>query len=125
MSMRFSLALLLMVAMSQLMQEVDGRKKICGEALSDMLDLICVNGFSHRITRRRRSPEQDLLYKWKQLAMQQEFDRLAALESDNGAGAEDADDKPGERLLRRPRRRIAHQCCSEGCTYDDIARYCA
>lgn len=29
------------------------------------------------------------------------------------------------RKLRRHRRRIAHECCKEGCTYDDILDYCA
>jgi len=51
MSLRFSLALLLMVAMSQMMQQVDGRKKLCGDALNEALDLICVHGFSRRFRR--------------------------------------------------------------------------
>lgn len=50
MSIRFSLALLLLVALSQLLQQVEGnRRKICGSNLSAALDLICVDGFSHAI----------------------------------------------------------------------------
>lgn len=54
--------------------------------------------------------------------MEQKLNQLAAYEANMGAydAREDS-----ERELRRPRRRIAHECCAEGCTYDDIARYCA
>jgi len=30
-----------------------------------------------------------------------------------------------KRKLRRHRRNIAHECCKDGCTYDDIMDYCA
>lgn len=50
MSIRFSLALLLLVVLSQLLQQAEGnRRKICGSNLNAALDLICVNGFSHTV----------------------------------------------------------------------------
>lgn len=54
--------------------------------------------------------------------MEQKLNQLAANEANMGAIDASEDNV---RELRRPRRRIAHECCSEGCTYDDIARYCA
>lgn len=49
MSIQLSLALLLLVAMSEQLEQVEGRKKLCGESLNQALDLICVHGFSHRL----------------------------------------------------------------------------
>ncbi|XP_017861769.1 PREDICTED: probable insulin-like peptide 4 [Drosophila arizonae] len=112
MSLRFNLALLLMLAL--LTQLVDGRRKLCGDALNEALDLICVNGFSHRI--KRDSDRSRLL-----LVLRQQLDTgeqpQAPAERINGAGV--------ERVLKRSRRRITHKCCWDGCTYDDIREYCA
>ncbi|XP_070064747.1 probable insulin-like peptide 4 [Drosophila virilis] len=126
MSLRFSLALLLMVAMSQLWQQVDGRKKLCGDALNEALDLICVNGFSRRIKRDSdrspRTPEQALRRKWQLLALRQHLDGpTEQLEDPHLINEPDGD----PRELRRPRRRITHECCKQGCSYDDILEYCA
>ncbi|XP_034657461.1 probable insulin-like peptide 4 isoform X2 [Drosophila subobscura] len=58
-SLSFSLSLLLVAAtMSQMLQQVQGRRKFCGEALNEALDLICVNGFSRRI-KRNNCPESE------------------------------------------------------------------
>lgn len=145
MSLRFSLALLLMVAMSQLWQQVDGRKKLCGDALNEALDLICVNGFSRRIKRdckwttpphqifclltfsfqadrSPRTPEQALRRKWQLLALRQQLDGPTEHLKDPHLNNE-PDGDPRE--LRRPRRRITHECCKQGCSYDDILEYCA
>ncbi|EDV96026.1 GH16016 [Drosophila grimshawi] len=119
MSLRFSLSLLLMVAMWQLVEQVEGRKKLCGDALNEALDLICVNGFSRKIKRSinsdrsPRTPEQALRHKWQLLALRQQLDQ----DTINEAGS--------DRELRRPRRRITHECCNKGCSYDDILEYCA
>ncbi|XP_023169863.2 probable insulin-like peptide 4 [Drosophila hydei] len=111
MSLRFNLALLLMFAL--LTQLVDGRKKLCGDALNEALDLICVGGFSHRI---KRDLDRSRL-----VAMRQQLDTdeqpLPLGQLINGAGV--------TRVLRRFRRRITHKCCMNGCTYDDIREYCA
>jgi len=49
---RLGLALLLLLAtVSQLLQPVQGRRKMCGEALIQALDVICVNGFTRRVRR--------------------------------------------------------------------------
>ncbi|KAL7734710.1 hypothetical protein ACLKA6_011000 [Drosophila palustris] len=125
MSLRFSLALLLMVAMSQLVQQVEGRKKLCGDALNEALDMICVNaGFSRRFRRDTdrspRSPEEAMLRKWRLLALRQQLDQPE--EPHPMAIINEASDN-GE--LRRPRRRIIQACCLDGCTYDEIREYCA
>ncbi|XP_064540046.1 probable insulin-like peptide 4 [Drosophila montana] len=132
MSLRFSLALLLLVAMSQLWQQVDGRKKLCGDALNEALDLICVNGFSRRIKRDSdrspRTPEQALRRKWHLLALRQQLDGTTDQPVPAG-GLEDRhlinEPDGATRELRRPRRRITHECCKQGCSYDDILEYCA
>lgn len=49
---RIGLALMLLVATAaQMVYPVQGRRKLCGEALSDALDLMCVNGFAGRAKR--------------------------------------------------------------------------
>lgn len=62
MSLRFNLALLLMFAL--LTQLVDGRRKLCGDALNEALDLICVNGFSHRIKRDCKYQSNSIKYQF-------------------------------------------------------------
>ncbi|XP_068149675.1 probable insulin-like peptide 4 [Drosophila tropicalis] len=139
MHMRFgfglSLTLLLMLmTMSEMLQQVHGRQKLCGEALNRALDLICVNGFSRRIKRDLKQTangapnhsgssthhqDQAILRKWLAFLHKTELDerqRLVSVESDRTFGGTN---------LRRHRRRIAHECCREGCTYEDIMEYCA
>eukprot|EP00099_Drosophila_melanogaster_P021210 NP_648361.1 Insulin-like peptide 4 [Drosophila melanogaster] len=130
---RLGLALLLLLAtVSQLLQPVQGRRKMCGEALIQALDVICVNGFTRRVRRSSASKDarvRDLIRKLQQpdedIEQETETGRLKQKHTD-------ADTEKGVppavgsgRKLRRHRRRIAHECCKEGCTYDDILDYCA
>ncbi|EDV51257.1 probable insulin-like peptide 4 [Drosophila erecta] len=136
---RLGLALLLLLAtVSQLLQPVQGRRKMCGEALIQALDVICVNGFTRRVRRSSASKDarvRELIRKLQQpdedTERATELGRVKDKEKEKDADA-DTDMEKVEppaggsgRKLRRHRRRIAHECCKEGCTYDDILDYCA
>ncbi|XP_034657460.1 probable insulin-like peptide 4 isoform X1 [Drosophila subobscura] len=134
-SLSFSLSLLLVAAtMSQMLQQVQGRRKFCGEALNEALDLICVNGFSRRIKRNNlvQAPNPSVersqrgpARKW--VALLHKLDALPpgtgkGLGTPGGGGGGGGNNGHN---LRRHRRRIAHECCRDGCTYEDIVEYCA
>ncbi|KAH8371214.1 hypothetical protein KR093_006641 [Drosophila rubida] len=135
MSLRLGLALLLMVAMSQLLQQVDAKKKLCGDALNDALDMLCAHGFPPRLRRDTdpspRSPEQALLRKWRLVALRQQLDQLDDDDLDDVDDVDNVDDVPAvidegsERRLHRQRRRIINDCCESGCTYETLSEYCA
>ncbi|KAH8342911.1 probable insulin-like peptide 4 [Drosophila kikkawai] len=114
---RIGLALLLLVATTaQMVYPVQGRRKLCGEALSDALDLMCTNGFASRAKRSITVQDRGLALIRKLQPHRPEMDM------------ETETDRPATgslRKLRRLRRRVAHACCKEGCTYDDILDYCA
>ncbi|XP_020816869.1 probable insulin-like peptide 4 [Drosophila serrata] len=118
---RIGLALLLLVATTaQMVYPVQGRRKLCGEALSDALDLICTNGFASRAKRSTAVQDRGLALIRKLQPHRPEMDM--DMETETGT------DRPATgslRKLRRLRRRVAHACCKEGCTYDDIMDYCA
>ncbi|XP_016977340.1 probable insulin-like peptide 4 [Drosophila rhopaloa] len=113
---RLGLALLLLLAtVSQLLQPVQGRRKMCGEALIEALELICVNGFTRRV-RRSDDRARSLIRKLQQ--PEEESERETETDTEPPASG-------SGRKLRRHRRRIAHECCKQGCTYDDILDYCS
>ncbi|XP_039486138.1 probable insulin-like peptide 4 [Drosophila santomea] len=132
---RLGLALLLLLAtVSHLLQPVQGRRKMCGEALIQALDVICVNGFTRRVRRSSASKDarvRELIRKLQQPDEDTERVTEMGRVTDKDTNT-DTDMEMGEppasgrgRRLRRHRRRIAHECCKEGCTYDDILDYCA
>ncbi|XP_036671297.3 probable insulin-like peptide 4 isoform X2 [Drosophila suzukii] len=110
---RLGLALLLLVATaSQLLQPVQGRRKMCGEALIRELNFICVKGFPSRVKRSNSVPKDRVRTLIRKL---QDTETEKDPSGSNGS----------KRKLRRHRRNIAHECCKDGCTYDDIMDYCA
>ncbi|XP_017040459.1 probable insulin-like peptide 4 [Drosophila ficusphila] len=130
-TMRLGLALLLLLATaSQMWQPVQGRRKMCGEALIEALEMICVNGFSHRVRRSDGAKDRvrALIRKLQQPEEEMETDRESETDTDKDQDRNKETEPPAGRSgrkLRRHRRRIAHECCKEGCTYDDILEYCA
>ncbi|XP_036671296.3 probable insulin-like peptide 4 isoform X1 [Drosophila suzukii] len=111
---RLGLALLLLVATaSQLLQPVQGRRKMCGEALIRELNFICVKGFPSRVKRSNSEVPKDRVRTLIRKLQDTETEKDPS--GSNGS----------KRKLRRHRRNIAHECCKDGCTYDDIMDYCA
>ncbi|XP_037723068.1 probable insulin-like peptide 4 isoform X2 [Drosophila subpulchrella] len=110
---RLGLALLLLVATaSQSLQHVQGRRKMCGEGLIRELNYICVKGFPTRVKRSTSVPKDRVRTLIRKL---QDTESEKDPSGSNGS----------KRKLRRHRRNIAHECCKDGCTLDDILDYCA
>ncbi|XP_017015856.3 probable insulin-like peptide 4 isoform X1 [Drosophila takahashii] len=115
---RLGLALLLLVATtSQLLQPVQGRRKMCGDALIRELNHICIKGFPSRLKRSNEVPKDRVRTLIRRLRPLEEEDKEKESEQLDATGS--------GRKLRRHRRNIAHECCKDGCTYDDIMNYCA
>ncbi|KAI8040348.1 probable insulin-like peptide 4 [Drosophila gunungcola] len=122
---RLGLALLLLLAaVSQLLQPVQARRKMCGEVLIEALEMICVNGFIRRVRRSEGAKDKDRVRSLVRKLQQPEEEAETELDSESASASEPPASGSG-RKLRRHRRRIAHECCKEGCTYDDIMEYCA
>ncbi|XP_017080990.1 probable insulin-like peptide 4 [Drosophila eugracilis] len=114
--------LLLVVTVSQLLQPVQARSRVCGESLIRELESICRNGFARRL-RRSTVPKDRVRTLLRKLQRPEEDS-----ETERERETEMAKKPPVEgrgRRLKRHRRRIAHECCKEGCTYEDMLDYCA
>ncbi|XP_017133899.1 probable insulin-like peptide 4 isoform X2 [Drosophila elegans] len=81
-----------------------------------------------RVRRSEGAKDKDrmrsLIRKLQQPEEETEMESESATESASASATELPASGSG-RKLRRHRRRIAHECCKEGCTYDDIMEYCA